>query len=126
MFHRVGDVQPVPLDAGRDERLVQQLARGPDERRPRLVLLIARLFTDEHHVGVRRARAEHSLVGVQVQVASLTTVRGFRQRVEITAGGHEIGGCHNQPVTRYRVDFTTCAKLNCQRSTMWKPMCCGT
>ena len=76
MLHGVGDVEPVPVDAGGGERLVEQLARRPDERRPGLVLLIAGLFADEHHVGVRRPCAEHRLGGVQVQVAALAALSG--------------------------------------------------
>jgi hypothetical protein len=52
MFHRVGDVQPIPVDPGRRERLVQQLARRAHERR-------AGLIPD---VRGRRSRPEHRLV----------------------------------------------------------------
>ena len=41
MFHRVGDVQPIPVDPGRRERLVQQLARRTHQRRAGLILLVA-------------------------------------------------------------------------------------
>jgi hypothetical protein len=40
-------------------------------------------------------------------------------------GGH-IAGQALMSARRYRVDRVTWAKLNCQRSTMWKPSRCGT
>jgi len=58
------------------------------------------LFADQHHVGGWRARPEHRLV----RIPRLSPHVGYP----------------------YRVDFTTCAKLNCQRSTMWNPMPWGT
>ena len=43
MFHRVcvGDVQPIPVDPGRRERHVQQLARRAHQRRAGLIPLVA-------------------------------------------------------------------------------------
>ena len=58
--------------------LVEQPARGPDERRTGLVLLIAGLLSDQHDVGGGRPGAEYRLGGVQVQVTALAAVGGLR------------------------------------------------
>ena len=55
-----------PADRGvrvaRGDDLVEEHARGPDERDQRLVLLLARPLADDHDVGVGVARGEHQLV----------------------------------------------------------------
>jgi hypothetical protein len=43
MFHRVGDVQPIPVDPGRRQRLVQQLARRVHQRRAGAASLVDRV-----------------------------------------------------------------------------------
>ena len=49
------------VDAGFLHRLVEEAARGPDERLAGPVLLVAGLLADEHDVGLRRAFAEDRL-----------------------------------------------------------------
>ena len=48
VLHRVGDIGPVARHAGFRQGLVEHLARRPDEGMARQVLLVARLFADEH------------------------------------------------------------------------------
>src|SRR5581483_2177561 len=58
VLDRVRDVRLLPVDARFGERLVEQPAGRPDERRARLVLLVARLLADEHHLGTQQPLAE--------------------------------------------------------------------
>src|SRR6516165_6199444 len=46
MLHGVGDVDFIPLDAGRFERLVEHLAGGAHEGQSGQIFLVARLLTD--------------------------------------------------------------------------------
>src|ERR687887_611324 len=57
----VRDVGLPPVDPRLLERLVEDPAGRADERLPRLVLLVAGLLADEHHVRRPRALAEHCL-----------------------------------------------------------------
>jgi hypothetical protein len=94
MFHRVGDVQPIPVDPGRRERLVQQLARRAHERR-------AGLIPD---VRGRRSRPEHRLVGVQIQVAALAALGGGGQVGQVVRVRDEVRGtlgCHVGRLPRF-------------------------
>jgi hypothetical protein len=61
MLYGVGDVDVVAIDAGGVERVIEQLPGRSDEGPPRLVLLIARLFTDDHDVSGGGSFAEHRL-----------------------------------------------------------------
>jgi hypothetical protein len=49
----VGDVDRGAIDAGLGERSIEQLAGRSDKRTPREILLIARLFADQHQPGIR-------------------------------------------------------------------------
>ena len=69
MFHRVGDVGFFPVDAGFFQRTIKHLACGPDKGEAGEVLLVARLFADQHDLCMWRALAEHGLGGVSPQVA---------------------------------------------------------
>lgn len=70
VLHRVGDVYIVSGDAGLRESLIEHAARRPNERRSDQVLLIARLFSDEHDPCIGRALAEHGLGGITVEFAA--------------------------------------------------------
>ena len=61
VLHRVGHVDPAPVDPGRDQRLVEQPPRRPHERMPLPVLLVARLLAYHHHFGAAGTFAEHRL-----------------------------------------------------------------
>ena len=122
MLHRIGDIQPVPVDSGRGERLVQQLARWTDERR-------AGPDPPDRRVVHRRASctalgdpAPNTVwLASQVQVAALAALRGGRQVGQVVCARGRSPRRFVLPcpaVTHYRVDFVTCAKLNCHRSTM--------
>src|SRR5258707_10004184 len=61
VLHRVGDVRLLAVDAGALEHAIQEPAGGTYERMPLTVFLVARLLTDDHHLGRRRALPEHGL-----------------------------------------------------------------
>ena len=61
VLDRVGEVDLVAVEAGGGERLVEQAARGADERVALFVLLVAGLLADEHDARVTRALAEDGL-----------------------------------------------------------------
>src|SRR5436190_9759459 len=66
----VRHVDLAPVDPGFLERLVQELPRRADERLALLVLLIAGLLADEHHLRLGGALAEDGLRPGLVQRAS--------------------------------------------------------
>src|SRR5258708_21530069 len=61
VLHRVRDVRLLAVDAGAFEHAIQEPAGGTYERVSLTVFLVARLLTDDHHLGRRRALAEHGL-----------------------------------------------------------------
>ena len=73
VLDRIGDVDAAAIDAGLDQRAVEQLAGGADERPSLPVLLVTRLLADEHHRRIGWPFAEHGLgrVGPQRAVAAV-------------------------------------------------------
>ena len=67
VLDRVGDVDLRPVDAGRFERLIENLPCRADERAPGEILPVAWLLADEHHLRRSRAFAEHGLGSVAPQ-----------------------------------------------------------
>ena len=67
MLDRVGQIDLAPLDTGRSQCPIQQLAGRAHERPPRQILGVARLFAHNHQARVRRAFAEHGLRGRPAQ-----------------------------------------------------------
>ena len=92
VLDRVGDVDPLAVDADLGQRAVQHLARRPHERRALEVFLIAGLLAHQHDAGVGGTAAEHHLGGVAVQLAALAAGGGRAQLLERGAGGDEAGG----------------------------------
>src|SRR5688572_5971009 len=77
VLHRIGDIDGAAIDAGLDEGVVEELARRPDERLARSVLLVAWLLADEHDVGCARAFAED---GLGADLPEMTAAAAFRRR----------------------------------------------
>jgi hypothetical protein len=61
MFHDVCDVDLFAIDAGFGQGSVQQLAGGPDKGFSGKILVVARLFTHEHHLRVACAFPKYRL-----------------------------------------------------------------
>src|SRR3954468_10691917 len=61
MFHRIGDIDLLPIDPSFDKAFIEQLACGAHERLSGEVLVIARLFADEYDLRFRPALAEDRL-----------------------------------------------------------------
>src|ERR1700676_752304 len=59
MFHRIGDVDLVAVDADFFQRPVEHLPVRSDEWLAGKVLLVAGLLADQHHLGSLRTFAEH-------------------------------------------------------------------
>jgi hypothetical protein len=73
----------------RGQPLVEDAARGADERMALDVLAVAGLLADHHHLGVLRALAEHGLGRAFIEVARAAAVDRVAQlRVGGAAGGY--------------------------------------
>ncbi len=96
MFDGVGDVEAFAVDLGGGQRFVQEIARRPDERSTATVFLVAWLLADQHHGRMGRAFAEHRLLGVAVQIATLAGPGGLGQLIEVVRLRHKglRGGRH--------------------------------
>ncbi len=82
MLDHVSDVYFVTGDSGSDKRLIEYLAGRPDERITSKVFLIARLFSDEHHLGLRVPLAEHGLRSAAPNIAATAARCGFRELLD--------------------------------------------
>src|SRR5262249_51708792 len=89
VLDRVGDVKLLARQTGLGERLVEDLARGPDERRTLKIFLVSRLLADEHDARVGCAATEHGLGRGAVEIAALAVCRGRRELAELRIGRHE-------------------------------------
>ena len=69
MFHRIGDINLFPIDAGFHKRLMENLSGQSDKRMSLNVFLIARLFAHEHHSRFRAAFPKHALCSTLPKVA---------------------------------------------------------
>src|SRR5207237_9086299 len=75
MFHRIGDINLVSIDAGFHKRLVQNLSGRSDKRMSLNVFLIAGLFAYKHHSRFRAAFPKHGLRPTLPKVACLAVGR---------------------------------------------------
>src|SRR5438034_9884676 len=78
----VGDVDPRPVDARFDQRLVEQSAGGTDERAANEILAVARLLADEHHGRSLPPFAEHRLRAGLPEIAGLAAGRDRLQLLD--------------------------------------------
>jgi len=85
----VRDVGQPAVDPGLFERVVEQSARGADERPARQVLLVAGLLADEHDLGFGRPFAEDRLRPGLPEIARLTPRRDLSQLLQRGARGDE-------------------------------------
>ena len=108
VLHGVRDVRRRPVDAGRLERLVEEPARGPDERPAGLVLLIARLLANEHCRGLAGALTEDRLRPDLPEVATLAAGGRLPQRGQAQPLREEVrsrSGCRrSRHVPGYSLD----------------------
>jgi len=74
VLDRVGHVSGAAIDTRIAERAVEQLSRRPDKGLPGQILLIARLFANEHQPCIDRTFAKHRLGCAAMQRAA----RAFR------------------------------------------------
>jgi hypothetical protein len=77
MFDGVGYVNFFAIDAGFDERVIEQLPCGTDEGFAGEVFLIARLLANEHEFAVRGTFAENRLRAELPEVAVFAGFSGF-------------------------------------------------
>ena len=87
MFHGVGDVNFLAVDAGFHKRVIEQLACGADERFSGKIFLVAWLFAHEHELAVRCAFPENGLGAELPEIAVFAGFGGFAQFVERGFGG---------------------------------------
>src|ERR1700730_13240982 len=90
MFHGIGDVNFFAVDSGFDERVVEKLAGGADERFAGQVFLIAGLLADEHQLAMGGAFAENGLRAELPEIAIFASFCGFAQLWESGFGGNQI------------------------------------
>ena len=83
MLHRIGDVSRRPIDAGRFECLIEKPAGRPYEWMPAQVLVVARLFPNEHYARRKLSFAKDRLRCILVQRAAATSGGRFAQRGEV-------------------------------------------
>ena len=89
VLHRVGDEDPRARHPDLLQSLVENAARGADERMPLTILLVAGLFADEHEICARRAFSRDRLRGAAPQVASPARREGSAKLGQRT---HRCGG----------------------------------
>jgi hypothetical protein len=82
MFDDVGDVGPIARNARLLERIVEKAAGGTDERASGKILIVARLFADEHHLGTGAAFTKNCLCGAPPEVTRAAAARGALQRTK--------------------------------------------
>ncbi|GES42442.1 hypothetical protein RsS62_16940 [Rhizobium dioscoreae] len=70
MLHGVGDITTVPIHARFLKAFIKKPAGRSDKRPAGHILLVARLFTDQHDVGLGRPFAEHEMSGVAIEIAA--------------------------------------------------------
>ena len=92
MLHRVGHVQPAAVDPGVPECAVEKAAGRTDERLTATVLHVTGLFADQHDRGCVVAGAEHGLLRMLVQRASVTLAGRSPERRDVEHP-REIIGC---------------------------------
>src|SRR6202008_1451678 len=81
VLHRIRDIGPGAIDSGLAQALVQDAARGPDERMAFPVFHVARLLAHEHDAGARIALAEDRLRRIGPEGAILAP-GGFTPKAE--------------------------------------------
>jgi hypothetical protein len=86
MFHRIGDVDLLAVDAGFLQRAVKYLSGRSHERFAGKVLLVAGLLADQHHLRVLRPFAEHGLRRVFPEVAGAAAAGFVAQGAEACHG----------------------------------------
>jgi hypothetical protein len=86
MFHRVGDVGLLAVDAGFLQRTVEHQPRRSHERFAGKIFLVAGLLADQHHLGVLRTFAEHGLRRVFPERTGAAAAGFFAQGFEAAAG----------------------------------------
>src|SRR3989442_8189765 len=77
MFHRVRDIDFLPIDAGFFQGFVENSSRRSDEWTPLKVFLIPWLFTDKHHACLRTSLTENSLCTQLPKVTGAPTFSCF-------------------------------------------------
>ena len=85
VLHGIGDVNRGPIDTGRLQALIQQLAGGSYKRPTLLIFAIARLFTNEKHRSMCRSLAKHHLCRALVKIASVALRGRLAQTGKIVA-----------------------------------------
>ena len=86
MFHRIGDVDFLAIDAGFFKRAIEYLAGGSDERFAGDIFFVAGLLADQHDLGMLRAFAEHGLRRIFPKMTGAAAAGFFAQDFEAAAG----------------------------------------
>ena len=96
VFHRVGDIDLLPIDLHFLQTSIQKLSRGSNERPSLFVFVVTGLFTDHHDGNFRRSclRArlqfsKNSLCGITVEFASMACLNGIAQDAQCASWRHE-------------------------------------
>jgi hypothetical protein len=94
VLDRVGHVDVPAIDPGGLERAIEQPSGRTDERPALQILLIARLFADQHQLRVRRPFTQHALCRLGVERTAAAFLHGAAELLEIAALRHERGCIH--------------------------------
>ena len=82
VLYRIGDIDLVRSMPASSRIASKTLPAGPTNGLPAMILLIARLLADEHHLGVFRPFAEHGLRRVAPERAAAAVLGRFAQFVD--------------------------------------------
>jgi hypothetical protein len=122
VLDRIGDVASRALEPGLLEADVEQASGRADERAACNILLVARLFADEHDVGLLRSLAEDELGGVLVEFAACAALRLMFKLIE--AGG--VGAFKREGGAKFRCDVhggnLLASTLNRSRNRLFLPV----
>src|SRR5258707_247610 len=115
MFHRIGDIDPRPFNAGFFKRAIEYLSRRSHERFAGDIFLIAGLLADQHDLGMLRAFAEHGLRRIFPEMTGAAAAGFFAQGFE-AAAGRGWPSCHGVFRSPLKISLRR-ARLNAGRAS---------
>src|SRR5204863_4717579 len=83
MLHRIRHINVASIDSSLFQRLVHDFSRWPDERFAGDILVISRLFSNQHDWRGFRSLAKDSLRGVLVEMTRRAFSRSFANFADI-------------------------------------------
>jgi len=82
VLYHVGYIDPVSVDSGCRERLIENSSCGPNERMASQIFFVAGLLADEHHRSVRSTFSEYGLSSPGPEIAALAMFGRFAKGID--------------------------------------------